>query len=120
MQKTIRTKVNKDADSVETKVTINWEGVTMEELQKLASATVIIDQQAIWRTSEVIPSEAEIKVRDLIDMPKGSGGFKPTPENMAARVLKLPTEERVKAYMLMGLSEKQAQAMVKLQDEKQG
>lgn len=90
--KTVKTRLNKD-DKVrtETKVQVDFSGCTREELEELAAATVIINEQAIWRTSGKIPSECIIKVRDQLDRPKGS--FQPTPDSLAARALKMSPEE---------------------------
>jgi hypothetical protein len=110
MDKTFTTKLTKDGTAVETKAVIDWTGVTTEELQKLAAATVIINQQAIYRTSGTIPATDTIEVRKQLDAPRG-GGFKPTPENMTARITKMGREEYIKSLMLLGVTEKQAAAM---------
>ena len=113
MEKTVSTKLTKDGTAVETKVTIDWSNVSLEELQKLASATVIINEQAVWRTSGTIPTSATIEVRKQIDTPRGSG-FKPTPENMAARINKLPEADyRAALANLDGLTEAMIEKMVK-------
>lgn len=113
MEREFRTKLNKDdKHSVTTKATIDWSGVSREELEELAAATVVINQQAIYRTSGVIPTADVIKVREQLDRPRG-GGFKPTPENMAARIVKMPEEDYRKTLLALGLSDHEVNKMVK-------
>lgn len=116
MERVIKTALNeadrKAGKIVTTKAVIDWADVTAEEMQKLAASSVAIDQQSIWRASGSIPAECVIKVRELIDSPKG-GGFKPTPENMAARIGKQTDEDYAKTLRILGLSEKQVETMVK-------
>jgi len=116
MERVIKTALNeadrKAGKIVVTKATLDWEGVSLEETQKLAASSVAIDQQSIWRTSGVIPTECTIKVRELLDAPKG-GGFKPTPENMAARILKGDDSSFTAALKALGLKDGQIEAMLK-------
>lgn len=113
MEKTFKTRLNKDDKSpVETKALIDFADVTREELEQLAAATVIINQQAIYRTSGVIPATDTIKVRAQLDAPRG-GGFKPTPENMAARISKMNAEGYRKTLEALGLPAKEVDRMVK-------
>lgn len=98
MERTVKTRLTKDEKiATETKVTIDWTGVTREELEELAASTVVINEQAIWRTSGKIPAAETIKVREQLDRPRGAG-FKATPESLAARALKMSPDE-VKALM---------------------
>lgn len=108
----VSTKVNAKSDAVKTKVIVDFTGVSQEKIEELAAATVIINEQAVWRTSEVIPPEATIKVAEQLGRPRGSG-FKATPENMAARINKMgEAEYRETLVNLGGLSEKQIDQMV--------
>jgi len=112
MEKTFSTKLTKDGSAVETKCVIDWSNVSAEEMQKLAAATVIINQQAIYRTSGMIPATDTIVVRTQIDSPKG-GGFKPTPENMAARIGKMDEAGYRASLVKIGVPEKVLEQMVK-------
>lgn len=83
--KTVKTRVSKDDKSpTETKVTLDFSGVSEDEMATLAAATVIINEQAIWRISRAIPEECTISVRAQLDRPRGSG-FKLTPEGLAKK-----------------------------------
>ena len=112
LTRTASTRINAKATPKETKVTIDFTGVSQEDMEKLAAATVIITEQAMWRTSEVIPSEATIKVAEQLSRPRGQGGFKPTPENMAARIEKQSKEDFQKTLELLGLPANQVAKMV--------
>lgn len=111
MEKTFKTRLNKDdKNAVETKAILDFTGVTDEELHELASATVVINQQAIYRTSGVIPATDTIKVREQLDRPRG-GGFKMTPESLAAKAEKEPEFYR-STLVALGLPEQQVNKMV--------
>ena len=53
----VDTKPNKDAPSVATALTIQWEGMTDREIQELAQQALIVKLQAAWR-KDGIPSGA--------------------------------------------------------------
>lgn len=110
--RTVKTKLNKDDKSPKsTDVTVDFTGVSQEQLEELASATVIINEQSVWRTSGVIPEKCTIKVLEQIGRPRG-GGFKVTPESMAARLGKNEVEYR-ETLKLLGLQEAQIDKMAK-------
>lgn len=112
MEKTFKTKLSKDDKvAVTTKATIDWSGVTETELQELAAATVVINQQAIYRTSGDIPATDTIKVREQLDRPRG-GGFKATPESLAARISKMDVEGYRKSLKALDLDDKTIEKMV--------
>lgn len=108
MEKVFKTKLTSVGEAIETKAVIDFEGVTREELEKLAAATVIINQQAIYRTSGLIPAKDTIKVREQLDRPRG-GGFKSTPESLAARANTLDREGYRKFLTNAGLDLTEAQ-----------
>lgn len=91
-----KTRLDKKGEPVTTTATVDWKGVTDEQLKELAIRSVIIAQQAIYRTSEVIPTEDTIEVAKVLSRERG--GFKVTPENIVARVNKMTPEE--KAFIL--------------------
>lgn len=92
LTKTVKTRVSKDDPvATETNVTLDFTGVSQDELQTLAASTVIINQQAIWRTSGIIPKSETIVVRDQLDRERKP--FVVTPESLAARAKKLSREE---------------------------
>lgn len=112
MEKTFKTKLNAASTAaVETKATIVWDGVTAEEMQKLAAASVVINQQAIYRTSGVIPTQDTINVRQQLDSPKG-GGFKATPDSLAAKAQKMDEKDYRALLTKLDLDQKSIDKMV--------
>ena len=100
MKKVIKTRIAKDAPIVETQLVIDFDGVTPEQLHELAARSIIISTQALYRTSGKIPEMDTVKVADMLTRERTGGGKKATPESLAARVLKMPAEERM-AFMRM-------------------
>lgn len=55
-------------DSVKTNVTFNWQNVTVEELQELATSQAVIMAQSRWRKDGSIPSgDHTVTMRELLD-----------------------------------------------------
>jgi len=87
----IRTKVNKDASAVETKLSINWEGVTEDDLRAMAQQALIVKLQgALRRSEEGIPAELAI---NAIDYKVGTRSVKAKVDPLTA-VMNLSTEDR--------------------------
>lgn len=94
MLKTVRTKLSKNSPTaVETKCTIDFHGVSRDEIEALAARAVVIEEQAIWRISGKIPAECTIKVREMLDRPRGQG-VPATPEAIFAKFLKMTPEQK--------------------------
>ena len=91
LSKTVKTRKSATSPQIETQVTVDFSGVSQEQMERLASATVIIDEQAVWRAG-TIPSKATIKVAEQLARPRGIP-FQPTVENMAAKATKMTPEE---------------------------
>jgi hypothetical protein len=113
---TIATRMTKGSAKVETKLTLDFTGVTREELIDLATPTLVIDNQAVYRNGS-IPASDVVKVKEFLARPRGAGGFKATPENMAARIGKQERPDFIKTCVLLGMDEKAAN---KLADAKFG
>ncbi len=61
---TVSTKVTKDAEApIKTDLTIDWEGLTQDELVAMAQAALVVKWQSGARTNG-IPVKAEIKATD--------------------------------------------------------
>ena len=89
MQKTtFKTRLSAGADAVKTTAEISWDGVTTEQLQELAARSVIIAQQAVYRTSGIIPATDTIEVAALLKREKGALKLD-TPEARAAAFTRL-------------------------------
>lgn len=60
----VSTRPSAKADAQKTALTINWEGMTEEDLRALAQQALIVKLQGSWRKNESIPTEATINVVD--------------------------------------------------------
>lgn len=61
---TVSTKPNAGADAIETNLTINWGGMSPEEVQALAQQALIVKWQAQQRKSGSIPADATVNATD--------------------------------------------------------
>lgn len=93
----------------ETKIFLDWEGVTESQLRVMAKTLIIYHLQAKWqKQSEAIPEEVKLKVSNCVHFDAPSNGLfkapKPkdkldkllamlTPEEMAILVKDLETED---------------------------
>lgn len=119
MEKQFKTRLVAGGTPVITKSIIDFTGVKQSELEELASATVVINQQAIYRNLGKIPATDTISVRAQLDSPKG-GGFKVTPDSMAARLLKMDVKEYTESLKkLPGLDAKTIDLLVKARQAQQ-
>lgn len=112
---TFKTKLDKDQpkeSAVETAAELDWNNVTDEQLRELATAKIVIMQQAIYRAAESVPTTDTIIVADLLKRERG-GGFKVTPESMAKRVTKMSDDDYAATLRQMGLDEKVIAGMLK-------
>jgi len=100
--KTFKTRLVAGGDVVTTNATINWDGVTDEQLKSLAMRSVVIATQDVYRTAGHVPSTDTIDVAKMLTRERAA--FKQTPESMAARAAKMTPEER---FHLMQLLERQ-------------
>lgn len=92
MEKVIKTRVTKNGDAKETKLTVDFAGVTQEQLEELASRSIIITTQARYRIAGSVPDADTLNVADMLKRERAPA--KQTPESLAAKILKLPAEER--------------------------
>lgn len=74
MIRNIKTRVKDGAPQVETELTINFDGVTVEELQAGFARSLVIDEQNKWRKAGSIPTKATVNVREELDAPRAPRG----------------------------------------------
>ena len=82
LTKDVNTKMFADDDSHATTLTIDFTGLSTEDVYEIAAQAAIVKWQSNARRMKVIPAQAEYKV------PKPgtrSGGVALTPENLIAR-----------------------------------
>lgn len=94
---TIKTRAEAGAEAVETKVTINWDGMSQEDLIALAQQSLVIKVQAAWRKEGIPSGEVTINATDY--KPGTRSERKP---NLEALIGKLTPEQ--KAELLAKLS----------------
>lgn len=58
----VSTKIDARADAQKTALTLDWEGMTDEDIRALAEQALVVKLQGKWRNAKAIPSEAEVKV----------------------------------------------------------
>jgi len=89
---TFKTRLAKGGDVVITNAAIDFTDVTTEQMEELATRSIVIASQAVYRTAGIVPAHDTIKVSDMLKRERG--GFKHTPQSVAAMVLKMSPDER--------------------------
>ena len=58
----VSTKLDARAESQKTALTLNWEGMTPDDIRALAEQALVVKLQGKWRADKAIPAEAEVNV----------------------------------------------------------
>lgn len=61
---TIETKANKEAEAVKTELTIDWDGMTEDDIRALAQQALIVKLQSGWRKNGIPAGAVTIKAVD--------------------------------------------------------
>ena len=88
---TVSTKQDKDSAAVSTKLEIDWEGASVDDLKAIAAQGIVIKWQASARKNG-IPSEAKIRAVDF----KPNTRVVAPPQTIDQLITKLSAEERAK------------------------
>lgn len=91
---TVQTKLDARAAKTETRCTIDWSNATREDLEKLATKSLVIAAQAEWRSAGVIPSEAVIDAHAYANPTRRPR----KPADPAAIIAALSPEERAALF----------------------
>ena len=67
MNKIVKTRLNERSERVETNLTLDFQNVTEDQLQELASRAAIIAWQSKVRAEGEIPTEATFNVAEVFD-----------------------------------------------------
>ena len=94
----VSTKARKDAPAIKTNLTINWDGMTPEEMRELAQAGIVIKWQADKRENG-IPTEETI---NAVDYKVGNRKPKSKPD-VVALLMALSPEDRAAALAKAGI-----------------
>jgi hypothetical protein len=97
---TFKTRVTKDGEVFTTDATFNWDGVTEEQVRKLAERSVIIATQSLYRAAGRVPATDTIQVAKMLARERGT--FKATPESVVAKVNKMTPEQRALILKMLG------------------
>jgi hypothetical protein len=101
MTTTFKTRITKTSTPVETVATINWEGVTDEQLKELAERAVVIATQAAYRTAEHVPATDTIEVvKMLVRAPRAARVL--TTTDVVASVGNMTPEQRALILKMLG------------------
>lgn len=92
MNKTVKTRINERSERVETSLTLNFDDVSQEQLQELASRAAIIAWQAKVRAEGEIPTEATFNVAEVFE--RKPRAPKDPMEAAKAALAKMSPEER--------------------------
>lgn len=95
---TFNTRLAKGADATQSTVTFDWSGVTDDQLRELATRSIVIATQAMYRTAEMVPKNDTVKVAELLKRERG--GFKLTPETAIKKLADMKLTPEQKAYLL--------------------
>ncbi len=87
----VDTKLSKTGAAHETDLTLDWAGVTPEQLKEWAGRTVVISWQRVAREAGKIPPKDTVKVADFM-AGKGRPDKIVTPEKILASVEKMTPE----------------------------
>lgn len=100
MTTTFKTRITKGGDAIQTVATIDWSGVSDEQVKKLAERSVIIATQAIYRMAGKVPATDTVDVAKMLARERGT--FKSTPESVVAKVNKMTPEQRALILKMLG------------------
>ena len=93
----VKTRAHARGEVVETALTIDWDGMTQEDLIALASQTLVIKLQGAWRNGTIPAGEHSVKAVDHkvgVRAPR-----KPT--DIFAAAAKMSPEERAKLLAML-------------------
>lgn len=92
-----KTRVKTGTDPRETTATLDWAGVTPEQLRELAVRSIVIAIQSTYRIAEVIPATDDVNVAKLLQ--RQPGGFKLTPETALKKLGEMELTPEQKAFL---------------------
>lgn len=96
-QTTVKTKPDARAEAIVTNLTIDWEGMTEEDLRALAQQALVVKLQSQWRNNSIPETDTEVKAVDYkvgVRAPRGPVDpialfKKMSPEEQAAFLAKI-------------------------------
>lgn len=107
MNVTFNTRIKKDGDKYPTTATISWDGVTDEMLRKLATKSIIIMAQSVYRSAENVPATDTINVVDLLKRERAAR----KPISVLDAMAKMSDTEYVALLIQLGVDDATAKRM---------
>lgn len=104
---TISTRLTKGGAEHKTEITLDWTGVTQEQLKEWAGRTVIISWQRVARDAGKVPAKDNVKVKEFMEG-KGRPEKAVTPEKILAAAEKM--DPKAAADLLARLKEQVAKS----------
>ena len=101
IKQTFKTRLTKDGEQYTTICTFDFTNVTMEQLQALAMRSLVINAQAVYRTSEHVPPTDIIKVADMLARERSSGGRAMSVEKLAGNISKMSDADKKRMLALL-------------------
>lgn len=95
---TVNTRPAAGVDAIATNLSINWEGMTPDDVQALAQQALIVKLQGAWRKNGIPSGDAEVNATDY----KVGVRAARKPADLAAMIAALSPEE--KAAMIAKLT----------------
>lgn len=86
----VTTRPEAGAQAIKTALTINWDGMTEDEVRALAAQSLVIKLQGNWRRDKAIPETAEVKA---VDYKIGTRAPRKAPD-LATMIANLSAEEK--------------------------
>lgn len=91
---TVSTRLVQGGPEHKTEITLDWTGVTQEQLKEWAGRTVIISWQRVARDAGKIPPKEHVKVKEFMEG-KGRPEKQVTPEKILGAVEKMDPKAAV-------------------------
>lgn len=101
IDQTFKTRLTKDGEQFTTTATFNFDGVTMGQLQALAIRSLVINAQAVYRTTGHVPPVDTIKVADMLAKERSTGGKPMSVEKLASNIGKMSTKDKARILALL-------------------
>lgn len=104
-----RTRINETStEKVLTELTVTFDDD--KAVREFAKRGIVIAWQALARMAGTIPTSDVVSVAELIKR-SGGGGFKVTPDSVAAKINKMPPAEYSETLLKMGIDAATAKKM---------
>lgn len=97
---TCNTRIKTGAPKQATNLTIEWDGMTEDDIRDLAQQSLVIKLQGGWRKDKAVPDEASIKA---VDHKIGTRAPK-RPFDLAAALASLSPEDRAAVLAKAGIA----------------